>query len=127
MGHRQRYCSVRACQLARKSVYQSRWRAAHPAEERGRRLREALDRGEPTAPRPLEPLGFVPWDEIESELGLPTSVILKCVAGVLVRWLLASDITHRGSLTTAEARSAVAQSTARSDRETPAISGSGVA
>lgn len=57
-------------------------------------------------PRPVEPLAQIPWDEIESELGHGTSVVLKCVIGVVVRWLVRPAMAHKGGLSDTEARSA---------------------
>ena len=92
VGPRQRYCTSESCQRARKREYQREWRASHPAEERGRRLREALVAPDRTRgpPRPAEPLAGIPWDEIANELGPATGVVLMCVVGVVVRWLARS-------------------------------------
>ena len=89
VGAGQRYCSNESCQRARKREYQRQWRASHPAEERGRRLREALAAPDRTRgpPRPAEPLALIPWDEIGNELGPATGVVLMCALGVVVRWL----------------------------------------
>lgn len=92
VGSRQKFCVEEQCQRERKRVYQRRWRATHPSDGGGRRLREALTKAgtceERHLPRPREPLARIPWDEIEAELGAPTSLVLMCVAGVVVRWLV---------------------------------------
>ena len=95
VGNRQRYCSCVECQLARKSDYQRQYRKKHPAEDRARRLREALasvkEGGSRAPPRPQEPMARVPWDEIGSEFGEENAVMLACVLGLVVRWLIGSD------------------------------------
>ncbi len=122
VGSRQQYCGGESCQLARKRDYQRQWRSAHPAEDRGRRLRETLQRDTAVAPRPAEPLARVPWDEVESELGLGTSTVLKCVIGVVVRWLVRSGTADRGRLADGEARSAETAESACCETEIASIS-----
>ena len=95
VGDRQDYCSLLKCQRARKSAYQRRYRERHPAEDRERRLRSELAQVKagrsPPAPRPREPLGLIPWEEINTELGGPTAVVLRCVLGIVIRWLARSS------------------------------------
>ena len=126
VGKRQKYCSDASCQRARRRAYQQGWRAAHPSEERGRRLREALQQASSSQARPRarprEPLASIPWDEVESELGAPTSVVLMCVMGVVVRWLVRSSSAHGGALMNGLPRSAENELTASHQREIPPIS-----
>ena len=91
---RQHYCSLGDCQKARKRRYQREFRQRHPAEERARRLRERLvtleDGATPEPPR-TRPLSQLPWDEISTELGPQTALILRSVLDVVVRWLSQAD------------------------------------
>lgn len=110
VGRRQEYCAKKTCQRIRKRNYQRRFRAEHPSEERGRRLREALAQASssPSRPqaRPRDPLALIPWDEVESELGTPTSVVLVCILGVVMRSLARSRAARRVPLSDGPARSA---------------------
>ena len=110
VGRRQQFCSEAACQRARRRVYQQKWRSTHPSEERGRRLRQRLQRveaGEPAPPpKPHQPLSQVPWDEVDSELGAQTRVVLAYVFGVVLRWLVQSGRSPSRALTDDPERSA---------------------
>jgi len=110
VGARQKYCGEEPCQRERKRVYQKRWRQAHPSDDGGRRLRAALERASESEqrrqPRPREPLARIPWDEVETELGTSSCVVLMCVVGMVVRWLARSRGVREGGLRGGEARSA---------------------
>ena len=96
VGARQDFCSKLGCQKARKAEYQKRWRRPHPSVDLGRRLRQELANASPRQPRPPprphDPLARIPWDEIQQEYGVgpSMSIVMMCVARVVVRWLAQS-------------------------------------
>ena len=115
VGPRQQFCSASVCQRARRRTYQKKWRSAHPSDDRGRRLRQQLQRveaGDPVPPpKPSEPLSYVPWDEVDSELGAGNRVVVAYVLGVVVRWLVQSGRSPSRALSDEPARSAEMPST----------------
>lgn len=100
---RQRVCGKERCQAERRRQSQRRWRAKHPEDAAGRRLRAALARVKQSGEVPLGtrlPLG-IPWDELQDEIRAEEIVIVRFLFGLalrLVRDEIASkeqEITHK--------------------------------
>lgn len=103
VGRRQEYCSEEACQRLRKARYQRRFREKRGSEETARRLvqriADAKDRipAASPRPRPREPLGKIPWDDVTSLVGVDQAFVLELGLRVIVSWLARSSRVHGAS------------------------------
>ncbi len=89
VGTRQRACSERSCQTARRARTQASWRRRNPDYFTARRLqlrRLSLEEGRAVEPRQLPPpLSHLPWDIAQDEFGLVGSDFLGHLGRVLLR------------------------------------------
>jgi len=97
-------CRDPSCQAARRKETQRRWRAEHPEDAAGRRLRDALARaaaedamaektGAPgllLAPLPRSPPRGIPWDELRDAISRKGLVITRFF--VNYAWALSRDV-----------------------------------
>lgn len=86
VGQRQRVCSSPECQKERRRRKQAQWRASRPDYFTARRI---LKRAEAKRfPEPLRlkaPLGHLPWDIAQDEMGVAAADFLGILAGVLLK------------------------------------------
>lgn len=85
VGKRQRFCSSPGCQQARQRRQEAEWRRDNPTYFTGRRWEAARAKTPPTVPQSPPPLGKVPWDLVQMEMGAQGAVILGLLVGVLLR------------------------------------------
>jgi hypothetical protein len=82
VGARQHTCSEPECQQKRRQRKQAQWRRRNPDYFVARRWATATEAGEPArAPPPLEE---VPWDVVQSQMGIKAAVILGLFGRLLV-------------------------------------------
>lgn len=85
VGQRQRVCSSPTCQKKRRRRKQAKWRASRPDYFTARRILKRADAKRPPEPLRLKaPLGRLPWDIAQDEMGVAAADFL----GILVRVLL---------------------------------------
>lgn len=90
---RQRYCSQRTCQQARRAAYQRQYRQGRRSEYAGRRLADALAKhrsGDRAPPDVREPFDRIPWEEVEAafaDSGAAAAIALCVVLRIVIRWL----------------------------------------
>ena len=86
VGQRQRVCSSPECQKERRRRKQAQWRASRSDYFTARRILKRADAKRPPEPLRLKaPLGDLPWDIAQDEMGVAAADFL----GILVRVLLA--------------------------------------
>jgi hypothetical protein len=90
VGARQRACSERACQIARRTRTQASWRRRNPDYFTARRLQaRRVSQEEGTAIEPLQlppPLSHLPWDIAQDEFGSVGTDFLGHLGRVLLRF-----------------------------------------
>lgn len=82
VGARQYVCSAVECQQQRRCRKQAQWRRRNPDYFVARRWTTAADKKEPARTPP--PLGQVPWDLVQSQMGSEAAVILGLFARLLL-------------------------------------------
>jgi len=89
VGARQRACSERRCQAARRARAQARWCLRNPDYFTARRLQlrrvEAEERGEPEPLSLPPPLSSLPWDMAQEEFGSLGTDFLGHMGRVLLK------------------------------------------
>jgi hypothetical protein len=88
VGARQRACSERSCQVARRARTQASWRRRNPDYFTARRLQARNVSGGERVTEPLQlpaPLSHLPWDIAQDEFGLVGSDFLGHLGRVLLR------------------------------------------
>ena len=89
VGVRQRACSERSCQVARRARTQASWRRRNPDYFTARRLQlRRLSTEEGAVIEPLQlppPLSHLPWDIAQDEFGVVGSDFIAHLGRVLLR------------------------------------------
>lgn len=89
IGARQRACSERSCQVARRARTQASWRRRNPDYFTARRLQlRRVSQGEGAILEPLQlppPLSHLPWDIAQDEFGSVGTDFLGHLGRVLLR------------------------------------------
>ena len=90
VGARQRACSGRSCQVARRARTQAWWRRRNPDYFTARRLQlRGVSKEEGTLLEPLQlppPLSHLPWDIAQDEFGLVGTDFIAHLGRVLLRY-----------------------------------------
>jgi hypothetical protein len=84
VGARQYVCSAAECQQRRRRRKQAQWRARNPDYFVGRRWTAATETEKAEPARTPPPLGEVPWDVVQSQMGSKEAVILGLFGRLLV-------------------------------------------
>jgi hypothetical protein len=86
VGQRQRVCSSPECQKERQRRGQAKWRASRPDYFTARRITER--KAKPQAPEVVRlpaPVGQLPWDMMQDEMGVAAADFLAILTGLLLR------------------------------------------
>lgn len=91
VGARQRACSMPACQIARRSQTQARWRADHPdyfiayrMEDRNGKAEDRKAENPPPPVRVPPPLNRLPWDVAKDHFGPQGADFLRVMGRLLL-------------------------------------------
>lgn len=86
VGQRQYVCSSPKCQKERRRRKQAKWRASRPDYFTARRILKRAEAERTPEPMRLKaPVGHLPWDIAQDEMGVAAADFLQILVAVLLR------------------------------------------